>query len=571
MSRTSRNLRLLGVSAALAAGFALQPATAQTVSNTGTGSAVVIPYYNVQAGWQTLVNVTNTTGNSLAVKFRMHEARNSRDVLDFNIALSPYDVWTATIQRGADGRPYLQTQDRSCTSPLSVRDVGQFANELAYSDFGGVTFRDHDATNGSITRMQEGYIELLVMGEQTTATMDAPTVAVRGDTSYYAEHVNGEPRDCDIVDADFRRDSDIATYTANNAVNGVTVPGQNGSGSPIARDADGNVAGDNLLAAPAVGVIGDPRFGYGPVISGNSLKVNASLINPDGGLATAMTSLHVANYGTNADIAGVPTNLVTAQQFPYFLEPTLAGSAGLWTTDALADVEAGISANSVANEWTETRATGVAADTEWVVTFPTKRFHVDEDSLNIQASCSQFRNVDTADGVAIGGGGPNYAGFTAVSQLPNRPTLLDVTALSVVDPDDACPLTPFTVRFQEDNDGVSNVVVSYTLYDREEGEVVSDPDETVPSPFPPGSVTPDNLSFEANVIKIGPNARNRTSVLGSPNALSVLTTGLAGATNGWMRANFGADLPVAGFAIKVRDFGNPQFNTSQGSEHAYTR
>ncbi|MEQ9736659.1 MAG: hypothetical protein RLN67_05475, partial [Algiphilus sp.] len=88
------------------------------------GTAVVVPYYTVREGWQTLINVTNTSPNALIVKFRMHEARNARDVMHFSIALAPFDVWTAWIQAGNGDRPFLRTDDSSCTIPQSIRKEG---------------------------------------------------------------------------------------------------------------------------------------------------------------------------------------------------------------------------------------------------------------------------------------------------------------------------------------------------------------------------------------------------------------------------------------------------------------
>jgi len=566
---STKKLRLLGLSAAVAAGFAMQPASAQIGNvnldansivnlNTSTGTAVVIPYYTVKAGWQTLINVTNTTGNSLAVKFRMYEARNSRDVMDFNIGLSPRDVWTATISLGPDGRPFLQTSDRSCTSPASVRTNGLAANEFAYSTLGGNTARDHDATDGDVTRMQEGYIELLVMGETSVnnGEGDAPTQIDRGDTAYQAIHVNGVPRDCARWDADFL--DSYPSFTANDAFNGLTIPGQAGSGDPLARDLDGQVLNDNA----------EGEYGYGVITSTKPLRVNASLINTAKGIASNVESMHIANYGLGV-------NLVTAQQFPYFLEPTLASGDGLWSTSGLGELEFGISASTVANEWTENRSDpGVDADAEWILTFPTKRFHVDEDSRNIQASCSQYRHAGTANGVAVGGGGANWTGFAAIAAIPPRPTELAAPEVCPSDTFGGVVVSRFLEQFQDGNTGTSNIGVEYSLYDREEREEVITSDTTTPSPFPPGVITPDNLPFEANVIKIGANARTRTSVLGTPNAVAVPTNvALPGAEAGWMNLDFteSSFLPVSGFLIKVRDFGDPTKNTAQGNGHAFNR
>ncbi|MEQ9478868.1 MAG: hypothetical protein RIK00_06060 [Algiphilus sp.] len=80
MGKLLNKASLTGIGAAIGAAFAVQPAAAQTtpvVSDDGQGSAIVVPYYTVNDGWQTLVNLTNTSENSIVVKFRLHESRNS--------------------------------------------------------------------------------------------------------------------------------------------------------------------------------------------------------------------------------------------------------------------------------------------------------------------------------------------------------------------------------------------------------------------------------------------------------------------------------------------------------------
>ena len=69
-------------------------AQAVSVAQDNIGQALIFPYYTVQGGWMSLFGVTNTSGNIVAVKVRFRKSYNSRDVLDFNIILSPYDVWT---------------------------------------------------------------------------------------------------------------------------------------------------------------------------------------------------------------------------------------------------------------------------------------------------------------------------------------------------------------------------------------------------------------------------------------------------------------------------------------------
>lgn len=97
---TLRTSRLNAAIMAALVGFATTAGTAQaqTVERTGTGQALIFPYYTVNDGWITTINVTNTSESTLAVKFRLRESKNSRDVLDFNVVFSPNDVWTAWLQ-----------------------------------------------------------------------------------------------------------------------------------------------------------------------------------------------------------------------------------------------------------------------------------------------------------------------------------------------------------------------------------------------------------------------------------------------------------------------------------------
>ncbi len=127
----------------------------QVISTDGIGHILIVPYYNVQAGNATLINLVNTdTVNGKAVKVRFRGASNSDDVYDFQVYLSPGDVWSANISRGADGRAALTTNDRSCTIPQSVS--GSF-----------VTARLNPRLTGDAlaAETREGYVEIFNMAD----------------------------------------------------------------------------------------------------------------------------------------------------------------------------------------------------------------------------------------------------------------------------------------------------------------------------------------------------------------------------------------------------------------------
>jgi len=72
-------------------------ASAVYLNNDGLGQVLIYPYYTVNAGNSTIVTVVNTTAAGKAIKVRFLEAYNSREVLDFNLYMSPLDVWTAQV------------------------------------------------------------------------------------------------------------------------------------------------------------------------------------------------------------------------------------------------------------------------------------------------------------------------------------------------------------------------------------------------------------------------------------------------------------------------------------------
>jgi len=97
----------IGFAGVASAGVLTTGATADglSVSAGGTGHILVVPYYTVQNGNATLLNLVNTdTSNGKEVKVRFRGASNSDDVLDFTLYLSPGDVWAAKVYRGDDGR-----------------------------------------------------------------------------------------------------------------------------------------------------------------------------------------------------------------------------------------------------------------------------------------------------------------------------------------------------------------------------------------------------------------------------------------------------------------------------------
>jgi len=141
----------------IAVATAAASADALAFSETGIGNILLVPYFSTQAGNATLLSIVNTDAtNAKAVKVRFRGASNSDDIFDFQVFLSPNDVWTANISRGADGRSQLTTSDASCTKPADVN-----------RSF--ITARLNPALDADALANQtrEGYIEILNMADIT--------------------------------------------------------------------------------------------------------------------------------------------------------------------------------------------------------------------------------------------------------------------------------------------------------------------------------------------------------------------------------------------------------------------
>jgi hypothetical protein len=304
------------------------------------------------------------------------------------------------------------------------------------------------------------------------------------------------------------------------------------------------------------------------------LKGNLTLVNVADGVAGGDAALSFSNvippcYYTPDDDGGTcpPTNLVTAQQFPWFLEPTLATapSGQVWNAAYLGDIESEINEAVVINEWSSNPDLGVATD--WVVTFPSKGFHVDQFCDQIQANNNQWRFNGTTT-VPEG-----CASSTQISQgLP--PGSYDTgtgTSYPVTDDGERYSypaLYPFDNRFL---DGKSDITVSYNLYDREEGTQVAS--GTAPSPAKPTALPA--FPYESNVLGFtsaeDPNSAVASQMVQPIDASAILS----GAPYGWMQLLFenqdSGVLPVTGFMVKTRTFGTPDMHYGQITDHGYRR
>ena len=185
------NLRKKTLALAVAAGAAvlgagigtgIPTAQAQEVSPNYLGQALIYPYYSVRAGWRTFIHVINTSDSTVAAKVIFHDAKYSRDVLDFVLVLSPLDMWTGVVEE-RNGAPGVRPTDNTCT--VSQIGSGKFA---PFDPLGTIT---------SVDDMREGYVEIIQMGSPLLETDPIAVAAAHNPTT-------GLPKDCGTVANGFK-------------------------------------------------------------------------------------------------------------------------------------------------------------------------------------------------------------------------------------------------------------------------------------------------------------------------------------------------------------------------------
>ena len=260
-------------------------ATVSEFNGGGPGHKVIVPYFSTQNNNNTLLNIINTDlANGKAVKVRFRGAANSDDIFDFQVFLSPGDVWTAQINQGLDGRSRFTTNDLSCTKP----DKSVLNNTSFVTDRLDTTLTTAQKANGT----HEGYIEILNMADIPKA----------------ARSVGPGP----VADVDNESTSGFAAagldnplYTAIKHVKGV---------APCAT----STAPGTVASAAAWAYLDGTNLTYG---AGPNNATQAGLLPPTTGLMANWTIINVVGAAAysgeasaieNRDVAGVQATSPTA-------------------------------------------------------------------------------------------------------------------------------------------------------------------------------------------------------------------------------------------------------------------
>ncbi len=154
-----KKLLSTAIAAGLGMGMMSTAAQAVYVNAQGTGQALLYPYYSAENGNDTYVQVVNTSDIGKVVKVRFLESKNSQEVLDFNLYLSPNDVWAGAVTATGNGGAKIVTSDNSCTDG-TIPSGGQPFVNYQYDGDG----------DSSIERTAEGHIEIIGMADIVPAS-----------------------------------------------------------------------------------------------------------------------------------------------------------------------------------------------------------------------------------------------------------------------------------------------------------------------------------------------------------------------------------------------------------------
>jgi hypothetical protein len=308
------------------------------INDNGLGETLVFPYYSAQNGNDTLINVVNTTGHSKAVKVRVLEAENSQEVIDFNVYMSPEDHFSFAITATADGGAELRTIDNTCTVP-AIPSAGAFkAVQFRTTQYAGDKGTGFD--NTGIERTQVGYIEVIEMGQVVDASV-IDTAMTHG--------VSGMPADCSVL---------VDAWT-----------GVGTSGGAWYEDALSGSKGTSFMESTWMG---GGLYGFGTVINvaeGTAFGYDAVAIDAIVEAGQTGSALHYPPGDTRPDFtdAALANTAITE-----------VDGSSVVSTFALGEEVLAVGSLFMATELINDYVVdpGLNAATDWIITQPTKAFHV---------------------------------------------------------------------------------------------------------------------------------------------------------------------------------------------------
>lgn len=511
-------------------------AHAVSVNPDGIGGALVYPLYTVNEGNTSLVSVVNTSSTEYkAVKVRFVEAKNSAEVLDFHLYLSPNDVWSGTIVPTATGAK-LVSNDRSCIAGVSAND-GTFPKDgLAFStdqitmDEVRLAADKRSTEAEKIARVRVGHFEAIEMGVITGGTPSGQDPLKTLSLQQAILHTNGVPGSCNVVTNWWKND--------------------------LGMNAAGQTDRHNLLVSPdplkaATGTVGTPTgrlYGTGGIVNVAAgwaasydavALINAPAPGANGALTNFYTTAQHPRPGSIYPHLGSVTAPTSAAQISTGggSQAVAAGTDFVVPSDTrLNEVTTALNVAAIYNDYYVEPA--LDAGSELVVTFPTKRFYTFETT---DADATGLRYIYTDGNYDFTVGGVN--GAYAVNKPAGAPATIEWASKVAGTTGALAAGSPFETIWDNVAKTARVAFTSPTLYGKDEQSEVATDGFISPRPIVAGLI---DLNYEANVIALnGSNALGTSGLVG----VDVKTPFM----EGWLKLSRPGAAPLA--AVPAVGFG----------------
>ena len=449
-----------------------QPGASGNVARSANdrGDLALVPYYTVRNEWVTGLHIVNTSARTQVVKLRFRRATDGLGALDFNVVLSPRDVYAGFLSATANSDIVWSSPDSTCTVPASS------GNRLVMP----AIYR---------AGADSGYVEVIAMGTPSDEQQPIAVAAASASSATAGAAVGstgtsaaGSPRDCAALRSNFFADG---AGTVTGATTRTTKQGVQDHATTWQRE---NAASPNAVLKAG------GRSTYER--SGNALKVSYFIRDNATGI----------EFGDNAvsirDFLGAPA--ITNQQYsvlsgdlngfdfpdlnggvPLSSAPPPGGSArviqrGLFNALRASNV---LGVNAIVNEWSANPANGV--EMNWVVTLP---------GQYTMLRLPQYAAALASTSSATAGAGHPAPRVTSAGQLtpatvcPRQTILATGTASAIAE----CDYRDLPVE------------LVFTAYNREQrADTVIPTAELVVSPTTPTTMPKTYLPQVANVITFG--------------------------------------------------------------------
>jgi hypothetical protein len=323
-------MNLKKLSFALACGLvAGQAGAAVSLDAHGLGQGLLYPYFTTNNGQTTLINIQNTASQGKALKVRILESHAGAETLTFNIYLPPFGQWggALTLLDGGTGSPPTpaalvpSATNAGCTLPALAAE-GTLTRTFGF---------DGDSGPQGTPRTREGSVEIIEMG-----TLDEALTALIK---------SGSDADCGTL---VSRAQTGGIWTTNESA-GIEAPTGKLRGSAVLV----NVAGGTSFEYQAVGF-----NGLATTQRHNPIDISEQ------GLTYAALTPRLTDIQT-VDNAAIEVDVMTTAGAATLRYPSDRGH------DAIGALLATTQAFNVFNTHP-----GLRSRTEWIVSLPTRRAHV---------------------------------------------------------------------------------------------------------------------------------------------------------------------------------------------------